>query len=1516
MAFRGGIADKLGNEYERKWAVRKLLDVFAGKVNAIRYEGISNEFHGVEFALHRPDFVEWHQTKINASKGNWTPTALDREGLIEAFKRRLSSDATANCVFVSQDPARQLRELCKKARIANDLQEFREAISKKDGEALDDLVHKWDTDERNAFRWLRRCEFRTESEQSIEEAIEWYGRHLFKRNTDVFASLSNYLVSNLNARITAEVAREWVRAGNLFTFRPGSLDRTLREDVDAANLRYLHSYTTAGLANQQIPRAEAKDILGKLQSPDGPFLILLTGEAGSGKSSVVRQVTTGLKNSSIPHLAFRIDRHLSCHSIEELSTAVLNRDESHVSALENLSNGKTSVLIIDQIDAVSEVSGRTGAIKDVMFELVRESQDYGDVRCLLVCRSFDLENDPQYRELEEEHQAERVSVKRFTWVDDVAPILTRNGFSDERFTKSERDLLCLPLNLAVFLEIGDPNFDFSTGTALMEGLLKKKTRDLHRNRDVGWNIQAPLCAMAEWMSEKQELICPDSVLDNFDGAQDWLSSDGLIVTEQRHVAFFHESFFDFIFARNFTRSNREIVEFLTSDEQHLFRRTQVRQILTAMRKMDKPTYLKALEDVLTHSKIRFHIKHAVAQWLGTVHEATSEELAIIQSLDDGAEEFPILMRRALFTGDAWFDQLNDRGEIKVLLESDSRTRIRSLLVWLSTIAEKCPATVAVLMRNWWKGDLSRNEQLIEWFGFLQLIRLHRSLIALLSEVVNSPLSGHTVDQNCSRIVRIVQNLCKTEPEASVEILDALFAAWFKVYPQMYLFTDDGSDDINTLELPNLAEKAPGVFLDVMIPILKKSVQIALERGSYSNGIPVLYKASDTKGPDTLISLCRNALRRIAAASPKDAEARLNQIDPRLHEVVLHLHLETIQANPTALGNRLEALLNHDNVFKAGFSGVEWKSFADAARSVVKAESVKVQNIEDRVFRHRPEQDLAVEIANQIRTGKPDNTRPTRRDAIEALARSGHVEWCVLKTIGCDLLSSRGKKRLSELERKFPTEPLPKPRNFEGGFVESPIPTAVVHKMTDDNLLSAIGNDRYRNNGPQLRKGEIVGGATELGRELESLAKSEPRRFAHFFLRVPDDSNSIFGQHLLQGLAVADHTDEEATIKTLRAAHSHPNRPFGLQIVRLVERHPWSGNNDDVFEALLWYAEHGEVEDVSTSFGTEPIGSFPSIERLVPSNSKLDVEGMNSTRGVAWRTLGKLVTHHPHRAADIWGLVELRASEETSAQVRAMMLHTLTSLYRLDRRRFGACLQSLTETAAVKRDDDSALSPLATRTGIRLFPFVERDLPVVALELMERMVESSDRRLHLIGTWWALCERLRRGNTADRFTGIEHKSPAHTKLWASILSEFAVDTEFREMAISELQKLFSHKVPDVRKAAVGVFLWIPKDEFPHFTDMARTVIRSAAFEDAVYQIIKLLEETPHDVTELVLEVCEVILGDGKHHRSVYHIQKLLKREYVNSENRPGLRKGFLDLIDEMAERNITGTDDLIQLDDRQ
>ena len=394
-------------------------------------------------------------------------------------------------------------------------------------------------------------------------------------------------------------------------------------------------------------------------------------------------------------------------------------------------------------------------------------------------------------------------------------------------------------------------------------------------------------------------------------------------------------------------------------------------------------------------------------------------------------------------------------------------------------------------------------------------------------------------------------------------------------------------------------------------------------------------------------------------------------------------------------------------------------------------------------------------------------------------------------------------------------------------------------------------------------------------------------------------------------------DDDVTIVALRAAHAHRDRPFGLQIAHVIKRHPTCAVDQDVFKALLWYAEHGEASETWKSGHEKHTETFPSIVDLVPVNTPLDLNGINSARGVAWEVLGQLVHSNPHRVAEIWTLIERRAAEETFAPARAMMLYTLVPLFGLDPARFGVCLRRLTSPLAGERDDVSALAPLATRAGVHLFPYIERDLPNLALELMERMIVAPERNLNLIGTWWALGERLRQGNSNDRFPDIEWQSPAHAKLWASILCDFATHTEFRDLAISELERLFSHEHSAVRKAAADVFWHMPSNDFPYFMGTAQAFVRSPAFKDTTYSIIKCLEEASHDVTELVLEAGEVIVGswaDGRT-RSMYQIQKTLKREYVNSENRPELRTRFLDLIDDMAARNVYEADDFMRMDDR-
>lgn len=1159
--------------------------------------------------------------------------------------------------------------------------------------------------------------------------------------------------------------------------------------------------------------------------------------------------------------------------------------------------------------------------------------------------------------LEQQQKTERIKVPYLTWEREVVPILKHADINPEDFTESQKNLLTLPINLAVFLEIGDSTFGFNTGTALMQKLLEKKARSLQKNRDISWNILDPLRDMAQWMSNRQTLSCPSHILDNFDGAQNWLTSEGLITETRNELAFFHESFFDFIFARTFAYSGQDIYDFLTSTEQHLFRRTQVRQILTSIRDTDRPYYLETLKTVLTSSQIRLHIKSAAAQWLSNTNDPTQDELEVLISLDDDGEEFPILMRKALFTSESWFDLLVDSGQLSEMLKTTKQTRLYCLLWWLSSIASRHPRSIAHLLRDWWKHDSKRTQQLAKWFSSLRQMPAEQKLALLLSDVVRSARSDILLEDKGRRITHLLPNLCTTEPRISAEILQAFFVHWFEQNPEEHPFSHSGSGSIDIPDLKELAEKKPIAFLDGMIPALVKSIDIASSDNSTHGHIHVLYKTKYGTGPNALFSLYRDALQTLAATSPSEASARLDQLEPAAHKILLYLHLETIAANPTALGYRLVALLNDKNLFLAGLEGAKWKSFSRAAQSVIEAGCLPAQDvkkIEERVLGHRPEHDQARTILRNIQKEGEIEPSQTRNFALTVLAHSGYIERCALKTIGYNLLSSNGRKRLTELDRKFCAEEIPTPQTVEASLVGSPISSNATRHMTDRQWLDAMKEyvDDYP---PNSFRDPSVGGASQLARELGNCTKINPRRFAHLFLHLPHDVNPAYGRSLLEGLAHAELVDKDAVIAALHAAHAYHGQPFGLQITRIVECHTVCAQDDGVFEAMLWYAEYGET-------GEQPVLShggngqeFPAIDDLIHINVRLLIDsGINSARGVAWEVLGKLVSNSPYRIPAIWELIEQRVNRESSAPIRAMMLGTLVPLFNDDLDRFEANLRCLLRSIPNDPNDVIALSPLTTHIGVHLFPFIERDFPGLALTLMKRMANSSDRNLQLIGAWWALCARLQHGslisqlpNTqresfafnrlwvttlnlwrflceqlwqkslTNRFFGIHRRSPVHSKLWATILCDFVAETEFRDMAVSELVALFSHETPEVRRAAANVFENIPGDNFSYFTEMAQAFIQSPALPTCAYPFIQALKNATCDVTELVIETAER-LTKRESTTGVdfdYELRDLLKREYVNSESNPALRAKFLNLIDSMIEKGSFSANDLIQMADR-
>ena len=580
----GGIADKLGNRYEAKWLVRCLMDVIADRAHWLKFEGVDVEYQGFEFAVGRGEITEWHQTKVNSPAGNWTINALKKEGVLKAFSNQLSANEEAHCFFVSQDNANDFRILTGKARKANSHDQYAEILSKKQNDLFQQLNKEWQQPDEVVFDWLTRSYIKIIPERELDSLNESYGDLYFHNGgKSAFPNLRDILENHFNKTLTGEGVRNAIKLQGLLKFKEWAFDPTIEQRLSEETEAYFQTYTPFGAGGETIARGQSATLVDEILKPGGPRLVLLTGVAGSGKSGIVRSAIKQLRELKVPHLAFRVDKYLSCGTREELGKKLTGREESPVSTLKGTYPDTTSILFIDQVDAVSEVSGRDGQVKEVIFRMITDANNFGGVRIVVVCRTFDLDSDPMLKRLKKAKRTKQIDVPLFDWKADVEPLLKNKGVDTALLNEPQRRLLCLPINLAVFLEINDPEFSFHSRSGLHEKLIEKKQRIISKERKTPWSLIQPLTAICDWMSQRQKLDAPISVMDAYPNAVDILASEGLIMQSRGQVNFFHESFFDHVYARVFINHNKSLVGFLTETEQHLFRRTQVRQILEALR---------------------------------------------------------------------------------------------------------------------------------------------------------------------------------------------------------------------------------------------------------------------------------------------------------------------------------------------------------------------------------------------------------------------------------------------------------------------------------------------------------------------------------------------------------------------------------------------------------------------------------------------------------------------------------------------------------------------------------------------------------------------------------------------------------------------------------------------------------------------------------------------------------------------------------------------------------------------
>jgi hypothetical protein len=557
--------------------------------------------------------------------------------LIAVTRREPRAEAT----FISQVSANDLRRVCDEARRAPTFQIFEGFWQSMEGR-LRDEVEKRVLPEfaslAEMYDSLRRIDAISFGQSALVNArdreIACTLYRLDHKRLDIADTgklLEKIITENIRVPITRDALLARLAQAEIAE-SDWSRDPHIRLLVQRRNDSYVATISRQLINQVEIPRAEAAEALAKIVSGPDRFC-LLVGASGMGKSCAAAQLVKRLQSASIPHLIIRLDTQINQFTSRGVGE-MLDLPTSPVDVIAGIAGANPSVLLIDQLDALSAVSGRNRNLWNVVDDLLNDLEARPNVKVVLVCRGFDLENDSRLRSLVSEKKPFQIHLQLLP-LETVVAQITAAGATHVGLGPKQMALLQTPWHLYIYLEgkpAGKPPF---TTVQELYGRYWNEKRDAVSKalgREARWiDVIRFIC---DDLSSRQTLSMPANRLeDSFPEDVREMAGANVLVQESGTYRFFHEGFFDYSFARIFVHDGHTLEELLLrGGEQHLFRRSQVRQVLSYLRSEggDIQSYLAQLRFILGHTEVRSHIKALVLEWMKGLPDPRPAESEILE----------------------------------------------------------------------------------------------------------------------------------------------------------------------------------------------------------------------------------------------------------------------------------------------------------------------------------------------------------------------------------------------------------------------------------------------------------------------------------------------------------------------------------------------------------------------------------------------------------------------------------------------------------------------------------------------------------------------------------------------------------------------------------------------------------------------------------------------------------------------------------------------------------------------
>lgn len=1470
---RGGEAAKFGTRFEARWTVSQLIRVLEGSAISLLCEDEDALAEGAEFTLRRASGVEVHQTKL-AGDGvaSWTLAALGSRGVLGAAA--LHTQSGRDFHFVSPTPAPWLNALSDAARRSTDHEALaRIHIQSRDARQQLDSAEEIFGGSEAAWAALRRIYASWPDENHLKLTNAALASLYLEGGEGALltAGLADLVVDNLGLTLDAETI--YRRAPTYGMKRsallgPGS---TLGEAVAATRDRWLRTATPTAL-KPAIVRSEARLIAGFLRdAPPVPRRVLVVaGAAGAGKSAVLAQVVDELEGW--PVLATRVDRRNRFTTPEELGQQ-LGLTTSPVATLGAVAGDEPSLLLIDQLDAVSLASGRLPDELEPILDMIVEARAFPEMRVLLACRQYDLDNDPRLKELVSDAGGARLETVGPLDGGQIDAALRGLGIDPGRLQDEQRALLALPLNLVLLSTIHDQadSLDFRSTSDLLRAFCTRKESNAQiRAAPRAVRFWEVLTRLAQTMSQRQQLSVPAAVLDveGYSNDARILQSEGVLVRDGDRVAFFHEALFDYAFAQAWVAGTDDLHDWLVAGDQELFRRTQVRQILMHVHDVEPRRFRREVRSCLADPAVRFHLKEVIIGVLAALRDPSFEDWTMVSALRESESGLADRLRTALWS-EAWFLRADAAGALEAWLDSkDPQNITMALEIMRGGVANHGERVAEIVERI---EPLDEYPRAVMWLARGSGQTPSR---ALFSRFLLLMLGGR-ISATDHDVFLTFFRIHEEHPDWACELLEAWLTCQLKSPPEHGgRFGVLESRDYGALQtIVGAATSAHDAFVRRLLPLALDVMKRA--------AIVTDYRPQ----PDHHFSY-----------RDVDAEDR-NVADALLHGLAAGLRLIG-SADERSLIELIRPLLEAD------YDAAQWLAY----QGLIGAGGAAAEFAAD----------VLVERPGRLESGYATDPYWTTRELLLAInhrlddrrfhqleaailglaADHEYPGFTLLTGIDETRLSADGTTRLSQLRAKLGLEqPDPPPPMVQDASTTSPVPGEQAAQFDDDAWLTAMTEyqDDYDSS--------LEGGARELARVLEAQAKQEPERFARLGLRINSTYNPAYLLGIITGVA-----DPDEKLETLDPIFDLVRHTATLDVAALEQWAAWPLNRlvntpvpDDVVGLVLRLA----LGATSPEAAGLPAPGVNMIGQPVPPEGVPDLlaAGINTGRGQAASVLARLlaVDEDGHRTALVSDSLDELAGDRSLA-VRACVAQVLVACMRHARER------AIHAATVLLTADDV----LMTSAPVQQLCFWLKDESV-----LRRMLASD------------LDEVREAGGQLAAYQALEYESPwllEEAMAAGKPARRGAVEVCARRIAVAgdaaladlTVRAAFDDSEDEIRSAAAGVVAALRGTALRPHSDLLTAFIDSPTFEAALPQLEITLEAAPDRVTDLLAATVERFLDlFGAESTSIanaaagssHELGKLVLRWYEQADS-PEERARALDVIDRMLQVGSFGVQDLV------